>query len=130
MARLRLYDERANVPGIWHGTWHGVHALTIRLEQDGERLGGTIRFSKIVERGDGAKVVGQTEELPLVNTRLDGERLSFEVYGVGESCKVMAEMEMNFTNEGEAELRRTGGMPEEDEEGVAKIINMKRERSF
>jgi hypothetical protein len=130
MARLRLYGERANVSGTWHGAWRGVHAVTIRLEQEGERLGGTVRFSKIVERGDGAKVVGQTNELPLVNARLEGERLSFEVYGLGESCKVMAEMEMNFVDEGEAELRRTNGVSYAGEADAAQVITMRRERSF
>lgn len=125
-----LYGASQPVYGVWHGSLNGVHAVTIRLEQNGERVDGTARFSKIACTLDGPKVVGESEALALVNTRLDGGRLSFEVYGVGESGKTMAVMEMNFVGAGEAELRRIGGVPESETEGEEMVIRMKREPSF
>ena len=131
MARAALAGERHSVSGVWHGAWNGVHAVTIRLEQNGDRLSGTARFSIAVATGDGPKAAGETPELALVNPQLDGETLSFTVHGLGGSCKsTVAVVEMNFNNEGEAELRRKYDPPEDEMENEETVILMMRERSF
>jgi hypothetical protein len=129
MARSALSGRPQTVSGVWHGQWNGVHAVTLRLEQNG--LSGTARFTKIIETIDGPKAVGESREIPLVNPKFDGERLSFEVQSAGESYPATsAEMEMRFTGEGEADLRRTGGEPDVAPVYSRMAIKMKQERSF
>lgn len=124
LIRASMAGERQVASGVWHGQWQGVHAVTIKIEQSGGALSGTARFARVVETTDGPRAVGESAELPLINPRLDGDRLSFEVRGADESQKViLARLEMRFTGEGEAELRR-----EQEEESPA--IPMLRERSF
>jgi hypothetical protein len=132
MAFKMLSGEPQRISGVWQGRWHGVPAVTIRLEQNGDALGGTARFSRIIETSDGPKAVGETGELPLLNPRLEGRRLSFEVRGADETHPaIVAKMEMKFVNEVEAELRSSGEQLEgEQEDNRAMEIKMKRERSF
>lgn len=132
MAYKKFSGGPQTISGVWQGRWHGVPAVTIRLEQNGEALGGTARFSRIIATADGPEAVGETVELPLLNPRLEGQRLSFEVRGADETqTAVVAEMEMKFVNEGEAELRYTDEQSEgEPKDDKAMGIKMKRERSF
>lgn len=131
MALASLGEGRQARSGVWHGQWQGVHAVTIKLEESGDALSGTARFARVIATRDGLKAIGETAELPLMNPKLDGDRLSFEVRGADESNPViLAEMEMRFTDEGEVELRRTGGEPEGTREDRLVTISMKREQSF
>jgi hypothetical protein len=132
MARSAIGGERQSISGVWHGDWHGVQAVTIRLEQHGDAMiSGTARFSKIIATIDGPKAIGESVEMPLVNPQFDGERLSFEVQSADESYRaIVAEMKMRFASEGEAELLLTGRQPEGSPEGQALTIKLRRERSF
>ncbi|HEY0321649.1 MAG TPA: hypothetical protein VGC66_11870 [Pyrinomonadaceae bacterium] len=132
MARSAIVGERQTVSGVWRGSWQGVPAVTIRLEQQGDAMiSGTARFSKIIATNEGPKAVGETGELPLVNPQFDGERLLFEVESADESyTAAVSEMEMSFAGEGEAELRRTGGQPEGAPADQTMRIKMRKERSF
>lgn len=132
LARASLSEARQEAPwGVWHGQWQGVHAVTIRLGESGKSLSGTARFAKVVVTGDGLRVIGESAELPLVNPRLEGDKLSFEVEGADESHPVIrAVMEMRFTEEGEAELRRMGAERDGTPEEKPLAIRMKREQSF
>ncbi|HKS28623.1 MAG TPA: hypothetical protein VJS44_12425 [Pyrinomonadaceae bacterium] len=128
MARASLSDEPQNISGVWHGYWNGAHALTVRLEQGCDSLKGTARFSRIVETDDGPKVIGVSETVQLINPRLSGDRLSFEVIDP-DFCfsKVVIRMSMRFTKQGEAELWREKEFVEGEEAGT---ITMLQESSF
>lgn len=131
MTSSALLSKPQIVCGFWHGQWQGVHAVTIKLEQRGDSLSGTARFSRVIATSEGPKAIGESAELPLVNPKLDGDRLSFEVRGSDETYpSILAEMEMRFTGEGEAELRRTGGKPESTRADSRMSIKMQHERSF
>lgn len=107
MTRRAFFGEPASLSGVWHGQWQGVHAVTIRLEQRGETLRGTAKFSRIIATNDGPKAVGAAEALPLINPKLSGDTLSFEVQDSEVSySSIPLRMEMRFTGAGEAELRR------------------------
>jgi hypothetical protein len=125
MARGALATEPARVAGVWHGHWNGVHAVTLKLEQGCDSLQGTARFSKVIDTGDGLKVIGESEPLRLVNPELSGDKLTFQVEDTS-SCltTVFTRLEMRFTKPGEAELRR------EQEQEEAGVITMLLERSF
>jgi hypothetical protein len=127
MARMKLYGPGQAVQGLWHGQWHGVHAVTIRVERNGDALSGTARFSRVVVTRDGPKVVGESGTLSLINPKLKGDSLSFEVQSPEEMYPAITTiMEMRFTNEGEAELRRISGQQEDEVLPIA----MSKERSF
>lgn len=131
MAHTALYTEPQTISGVWRGSWHGVPAVTIRLEQQGDLLRGTAQFNTVIATKDGPQAASETKELQLENVRFDGERLSFEVWNTDESnTTIVARMEMRFENRTEAELRRTGGQPEGSPEDKEMGIKMKRERSF
>jgi hypothetical protein len=131
MARAALFGHHQAIYGVWHGQRHGVHAVTIRLEKNGDGVRGTARFSKIIETGDGPRVVGETPELSLINPSFNGERLFFEVQSGEETgLTVVPVMEMSFINEAEAELRRTGRQAEDASQEKALTIIMKKEQSF
>lgn len=131
MARTALLDEPQAISGVWRGTWHGVPAVLIRLKQDGSVLSGTAQFSKIAASIDGPEVIAETYELPLVNPRLDGKKLCFQVEDETNPYPVrVVEMEMNFLSADEAKLRRTGGQPDETPIDKDIVIKMKKESSF
>jgi hypothetical protein len=130
MARSALAPKSQTVAGVWRGHWHGVPAVTIKLEQKMEALSGTASLKKVVATENGARAVGESTEIPLSNPRFDGKRLLFELHSTdGIHPPVFVEMEMRFENGGEAELRlarREAEASAEDKE----IIKLRRERSF
>lgn len=131
MARAALSNNPQTISGVWRGRWQDSPAVTIRLEQEGNALHGTAQFYRVVATADGPQTVGETVELPLLNPQLEGQRLSFEVRGTDEAHQAtVAELEMWFDSDGEAELRRMGGQPEGAPEDKEPSIKMKRERSF
>lgn len=131
LARTMLSTDSQTISGVWCGQWHGVPAVAIRLKQDGSLLSGTVRFSTVAASPDGPKVVAETGEIPLVNPKFDGKRLCFQIQVEPHLYPVIvAEMELNFINADEAELRRTGDLPEGAPEDKEVMIRMKRERSF
>ena len=127
MARRMFSAGTQTVSGVWQGQLQDVPAVTIKLEQNGNELS----FTNIRATTDGLKAVGETKELPLRNVRFDGRTLLFEVSNDREgAAEIVAEMEMIFTDETMAELRRTGGKPAGTPESSAMVITMRRERSF
>jgi hypothetical protein len=131
MTRSALGGERQEVSGVWRGSWHNVPAVTINLQQQGERLSGTVSFNRIFKSDNGFESEAATQEVPLVNPRFDGKRLLFELQVPDEiHPPLFIEMEMSFDNEEEAGLRCT--RRDSIDVPVAKetVISMKHERSF
>lgn len=131
MARsAAIGGERRSFSGVWHGDWHGVRAVTIKLEQNNDAVSGTASFYRVVDTEDGPESSGQFPAITLTNPRLDGKRLIFELQSIDEiHPAVFIEMEMQFENEEEAGLRCIGPESEGSAEDRERI-KMKRERSF
>ncbi|HEX8747711.1 MAG TPA: hypothetical protein VF717_10975 [Pyrinomonadaceae bacterium] len=128
LARGAFEAEPAAVAGVWHGHWNGVHAVTLRLEQGCESLSGTARFSRVIQTGDGLKVIGESAEVPLINPQLRGDMLTFEIKNPEVSTAAATiGLEMRFTKQGEAELCREQEQPGREESWT---ITMLQEPSF
>jgi hypothetical protein len=129
MARSAFVGKSQIISGLWRGHWKGIPAVTIKLERKKEQLSGTASFKRVVATESGARVMGESPEIPLINPRFDGKSLLFELRAMDEiHPPTMIEMEMRFENDGEAVLHAIGreavGAPD------GEIIKMKRERSF
>jgi hypothetical protein len=130
MARFQFGGEFRTVAGVWRGQWHGVHAVTIKLTQNGDSFSGTARFNRIIRTDDGPHVEGVSPELPLSNLQFDGHRLSFEIHleeGEEVHPRIFVAMEMWLENEDEALLRSSG---RESTDSSEEPIRMRREPPF
>jgi hypothetical protein len=130
MARSAL-GVRPQVSGLWRAYWKDVPAATIRLEQQGDQLGGTVSFNRIYETDEGFRSEESAPEIPLVNPRLEGKRLLFELQAPDDiRPKLLVEMEIYFENEDKASLRcvRRNSLEVPVDEEPA--IGLRRERSF
>ena len=87
--------------GTWEGRLEGIPAVTLKLKRNGDGLGGSVVFYAVQDDGSGPAVTAKSE-LPLVDTRFHGERITF---GVDFQNRVI-QFELNFLKEGEAEFRR------------------------
>ncbi len=131
MARSALRHKPQTVSGVWQGEWQGIRAVTIKLEQQNDTVSGTVTFYRIVATEDGPKVEGQSEEIPIINARLEGKRLVFELGAIDEiHPRLFVEMEMSFEKEDEAILRCARLGLEDSAEDTETIIYMTREPSF
>ncbi|MBD0370954.1 MAG: hypothetical protein ICV60_08975 [Pyrinomonadaceae bacterium] len=131
LARVMIYGQSpADVSGVWRGYWEGVPAVTVTLKQQGESLSGTAKFIRVINSEDGPQVAGESQEIPLINPRLQGNKLSFELYSLDGIYTAFVEMEMSFENQEEAELRSTRRDSADVPIDKEPPLRMRREPSF
>jgi hypothetical protein len=119
----------SSVAGTWHGKWHGVEAVNVRIDSRSEPVTGTVRFYRLTKTAEGFQADGHTDDLPLMNPKFDGETLSFHVSNNApeERRRIEADIEMRLVDENRAELRRVGGVPANTSEDNRTVIEMARD---
>lgn len=65
--------------GVWQGTLDGQPSVTLTLAQDTGQLSGTLVLNIIRKEDNGHAHVAAVEPHALVNPRVDGDTLSFDV---------------------------------------------------
>lgn len=65
--------------GVWQGTLDGQPSVTLTLAQDTGQLSGTLVLNIIKKEESGQAHVAAVEPHALVNPRVDGNTLSFDV---------------------------------------------------
>ena len=128
MARSALGAEQRSVAGVWRGEWHGVPAVTIKLMKNGDSLSGTASFNRIFNSENGLRSEASSQEIPIVNPRLEGKRLLFELQAPDNiQPTIFIKMEMSFENEDEAVLHCTG---RESTDSSEEPVRLRREPPF
>jgi hypothetical protein len=124
-------QQRPAVSGVWRGYWQKVPAVTVKLEEQDGHLSGTVSFNRIFNTYDGPRSEEAAREIPIVNPRLEGKRLLFELQAPEDFYPTLVvEMEMSFENEGEVGLRCTRRNSIDVPVDKEPPIRMRLERSF
>jgi D-alanyl-D-alanine carboxypeptidase len=115
--------QTSSVEGIWKGMLEDIPAIVLAVKNDGGKLSGSATFHRIVNDGSGPKSEGK-EATDLLNPKLDGNTLSFEVkHGPGDPRKFRLEL----TGDNNAVLHG-GHVIRDGEESEAPPMKMVRER--
>ncbi len=121
--------QTRSLAGTWRGNWHGVEAVNLQIDSQSEPVTGTVRFYRLTKTEQGFQADGHTDDLPLMNPKLDGETLSFHISNGApvEGHLIEMDMELRLVGENRAELRRVDDTPGNSPEARQTVIEMTRD---
>ncbi len=78
----------ASIVGTWEGSLYGAKAVTLKITERDNRIGGSVIFYIIHDSGSGIRDGSPSPDTPLDQVQWDGERLRFSVVNMnGETVR-------------------------------------------